>query len=50
MADQVIFDTGGVVDKHEFTPWMVNDRGLISLMICRGHIKASKDAFQIFYG
>ena len=31
-----------------FTPWMVNDRGLCQLMICREHIRASKDALQIF--
>ena len=34
--------------KCEFTPWMVNDRGSMSLMICRGHIRASKDVFQNF--
>ena len=26
----------------------VNDRGSMSLMICRGHIRASKGTFQIF--
>ena len=27
---------------------MVDDRDSMSLMICRGHSKASKDTFQIF--
>ena len=44
MADQVIFDIGQVVDKACI--------GLIigvqcQLMICRGHIGASKGTFQI---
>ena len=28
---------------------MVNDRGSMSLMICRGHIRASKGTFEIFF-
>ena len=31
-----------------FTPWRVNDRGSMLLMICRGHIRASKHTFQFF--
>ena len=34
--------------KYVFTPWRVNDRGSVSLGICRGHIRASKGAFQNF--
>ena len=34
--------------KHVFRPWRVDDRGSMSLMICRGHIRASKGTFQIF--
>ena len=29
---------------------MVNDRGSISLVVCRGHIRASKGTFKIFCG
>ena len=31
MADRVIFDIGWVVDKREFTPWMVDDSGSVSI-------------------
>ena len=39
---------GGLSIKGVFTPWRVNDRDSMSLMICRGHIRASKGALQIF--
>ena len=48
MADRVIFDIGLVVDKgclhHEWSMIGVQ----CQLMICRGHIRASKGTFQIF--
>ena len=34
--------------KHAFMARRVNDRGTVSMMICRGKIRASKGAFQIF--
>ena len=34
--------------KHAFMARRVNDRVTVSLMICRGEIRASKGAFQIF--
>ena len=48
MADQVIFDIGWWWIKHAFTPRRVNNRDSMSLMICRGHITASKGPFQVF--
>ena len=39
LTNQVILDIGQVVDKCQ-----------CQLMICRGHIRASKGAFQIFCG
>ena len=36
--------------KHAFTPWRVNGRGSMSLMICRGHIRTSKGTLKFFYG
>ena len=48
MANRVIFDIGRVVDKacldHEGSMIGVQ----CQLMICRGHIRASKGTFQIF--
>ena len=49
MADRVIFDIGWVVGKacilhHEGSMIRVQ----CQLMICRGHIRASKSAFKIF--
>ena len=35
--------------KRAFTSWLVNERGSMSLVICRGHIRASKGTFQIFF-
>ena len=35
-------------DKCLFKPSRVNDRGSVSLMVCRKHIRASNGAFQIF--
>ena len=34
--------------KHAFRPWRVDDRVQCQLLICRGHIRASKGTFQIF--
>ena len=49
MADRVIFDIGRVVDKV-----CLHHEGLMigiqcQLMICRGHIRASKGTFQNFF-
>ena len=44
MADRVIFDIGRVVDKV----CIYTMKGQCQLMICRGHIRASKGTFQIF--
>ena len=49
MANRVIFDIGWVVDKG----MRLDHEGLMigvqcQLMICRGHIRASKGTFQIF--
>ena len=48
MADRVIFDIGWMVDKA-----CLHMKSLVigvqcQLMICRGHIRASKGTFQIF--
>ena len=48
MADWVIFHIGQLVDKMYIYAIKVDDRGLMSLMICRGHIRASKSAFHFF--
>ena len=48
MADRVIFDIGWVVDKACVYTMRVDDMGSMSLMICRGHIRASKGTFQFF--
>ena len=49
MGNWVIFLTlDGWWIKHAFRPWRVDDMGSMSLLICRGHIKASKRTFQIF--
>ena len=42
MAEQVIFDIGWL--KCVLTPLRLDDWGLVSLMIFRGHIRASKGA------
>ena len=44
MADRVIFDIRRVVDKACVYTMNVQ----CQLMICRGHIRASKGTFQIF--
>ena len=44
MADRVIFDIGWFVFIHEGLMIVVQ----CQLMICRGHIRASKGTFQIF--
>ena len=36
------------MDKAYIYTMKVNDRDSVSLMICRGHIRASKGALQIF--
>ena len=48
MADRVILDTERVMDKACIYTMKVADRVHCQLMICRGHIRASKGAFQIF--
>ena len=49
MADRVIFDIGWVVDKVYIYTMKRSMIGVqCQLMICRGHIRASKGTFQIF--
>ena len=49
MADRVIFDIGWVVDKACIYTMKVSMIGVqCQLMICRGHITASKGTFQFF--
>ena len=48
MADQVIFDIDGWWIKLVFTYEGLMVGVQCQLMICRGHIRASKGTFQIF--
>ena len=48
MANRVIFNIGWVVDKACVYTMKVDDKGSLSLMICRGHIRVSKGALKIF--
>ena len=49
MADQVILHFDGWWIKCAFTPWRVNVRGSMLLMICRGHIRLSKKHISNFW-
>ena len=49
MANQVIFEIGWVADKVCIYTMKGDNKGSMSLMTCRGHIRASKGALQIFY-
>ena len=48
MADQVIFEIDGWWIKLVFTHEGLMIGVQCQLMICRGHIRASKGTFQIF--
>ena len=49
MAARVILTLDRWWIKRPIKPRMVDDRGSMSLMICRGHIRACRGTFQIFF-